>query len=151
MKLTTHQKRILAVLLELERRYSWKWWSRDAIGQVVGAGGYHAVIQKRTILLLSGFGLVLLEVESWPSETRKLVHCNCACYRWGLTDAGRTLAETIKVRWPEDAEKRFAWARCDHSNNDDTTEGRTTNGDRFVPKLILDDEEDDDPAESWKG
>lgn len=66
MKLTKHQKRILAALLELERRYSHCWWSRDSIGQVVGAGGYHSVIQKRTILSLSELGLVLL-----PSAGRR--------------------------------------------------------------------------------
>ncbi len=150
MSLTQHQKRVLAALFELERRHKRQWWGRDAVGEVVRAGGYHAVIQKRTMLKLSEASLVMLEVESWPADTRRLVFCNCAAYRWGLTDAGRSMAETLSVRWPEDADKRFAWARCHDCHDDDPAEGRTTKGDRFEPRMILDDE-DDDPADFWKG
>lgn len=150
--LTKHQTRVLAALLALERAHSRRWWGRDAIGCVVGAGGYHGVIQRRTMLALSAASLVLLEVESWPAETRRLVHCNCAAYRWGLTDAGRVIAERLAIRWPADSEKRIKQASYHDLDCDDATEGRTTRGDRFEPRRVLldDDREDDDPADFWK-
>ena len=153
LALTKHQKRILAALLALEQRNDHRWWGRDAIGYLVGAGGYHAVIQKRTMLVLSAESLVLLEVETWPAATRRLVTCNCAAFRWGLTDFGRAIAETISVAWPADAEQRFGWARLYECRHDDTKEGPTTRGDRFEPRSVLferDDEDEDDPADFWK-
>lgn len=149
--ITTHQKRVLAAMLELERAHSRHWWGRDAIGCVVAAGGFHATIQKRTMLALSAAALVFLEVESWPAETRRLVFCSCAAYRWGLTDAGRALAESFAVRCPEDALKRIKSARCHDGHSDDPCEGRTTKGERFVPRgVLLDRDDDDDPADFWK-
>lgn len=144
MKLTDHQKRVLSSLLNLERRHVRRWWSREAIGCVVGAGGFHDVIQKRTMLTLSAASLVMLEVESWPKEVRRLVTCNCAAYRWGLTDAGRQAAEAIPIRMTDDAEKRLADAR--EYECQDPGEGQTTHGDRFVSSL----DDEIDLAEFWK-
>lgn len=149
MKLSAHQKRILAALLELERRFGHRWWGREAIGYVVGAGGFHQVIQTRTMLALSSLSLVLLEVESWPAQTRRLVHCSCAAYHWGLTDAGRSLASSLAVRWPATADDRFRYVAF--RRDDDPCEGRTEKGDRFVRPAIMLDDDDDDPADHWKG
>lgn len=149
--MTDHQKRILAAMLELERRHGLQWWSRDAIGSVVGAGGYHSIIQKRTMLAMSAESFVLLEVESWPAATRKLVRCNCAAYRWGLTEAGRNIAASMSIRWTERAIKAIGTAKVYDCEIDDSLEGRTTKGDRFVPRPVrFRDDEDDDPADFWK-
>lgn len=152
LKLTTHQQRILAALLELERRHTVRWWNRYSIGLVVGEGGCHDVIQKRTMLRLSELSLVLLEVESWPKETRQRVSCNCAAYAWGLSDAGRAVAEALQIRWPKDAETRLAEARYHTHHGDDDAEGQTRRGDRWVsPRLASDiDDDDHDPADFWK-
>jgi hypothetical protein len=155
MKLTAHQKRILAAMLALETRHKRAWWPREAIGHVVAAGGYHQVIQKRSMLALSGLGLVLLEVESWPREVRQLVHCDCAAYCWGLTDGGRDRATSLvfDIRWPDKAQKAIATATLWLRHRDEPCEGRTTGGDRWQPRRVhelLDDEDDDDPADHWK-
>jgi hypothetical protein len=152
MKLTKHQQRILAALLELERVHDCRWWSRDAIGCVVAAGGYHQTIQRRSMLTLSTLGLVLLEVESWPREARRLVRCNCAAYTWGLTEVGRTLAASFRIVWPDDAAGRVVDAKYhDCIDIQDPCEGRTVRGDRFVPPELPEmDDDDDDPADAWK-
>lgn len=142
------------MLLALEGKHGIRWWNRDAIGSVVQAGGFHNVIQTRTMLKLSDLSLVLLEVESWPKETRQLVACNCAAYTWGLTDAGRSLAETFKIRWtgePEkclDSAKYYGHRGCIHDN----VEGRTRQGDRWVSPRVASDIDDDehDPTDFWK-
>jgi hypothetical protein len=155
MKLTPHQKRILATLVALESEHFHAWWSREAIGSVVAAGGYHQVIQKRTMLALSELGLVLLEVESWPREVRELVSCVCAAYQWGLTEPGRALAMEIydRTRWSAEARASIKDAGTWHrAKKEETCEGRTTRGERWKPPAILDFEldDDDDPAEDWK-
>jgi hypothetical protein len=152
MKLTPHQKRILATLVALESEHFHAWWSREAIGSVVAAGGYHQVIQKRTMLALSELGLVLLEVESWPREVRELVSCVCAAYQWGLTEPGRALAMEIydRTRWTAEARDLIKQARLwIVEKRDAPCEGRTTRGERWQPPAILD-TDDDDPAEDWK-
>jgi hypothetical protein len=149
-KLTAHQQRILAALLELERVHGRRWWGRSAIGCVIHAGGYHTVIQRRTMLALSAVSLVFLEVESWPADTRRLVSCNCAAYRWGLTDAGRAIAETLAVRWPADSAERIRLARWHECSHEDSSEGRTMRGDRFAAAMKAhfdEQEDDDDPAD----
>lgn len=154
MKLSPHQKRILAAIVALESEHLHAWWSREAIGSVVVAGGFHQVIQKRTMLALSELGLVLLEVESWPREVRLLVSCVCASYQWGLTEPGRALAFEIHDRTRWTAESRALvkdagiWLRA---KKDDACEGRTNRGDRWQPPAILDfEDDDDDPGEEWK-
>lgn len=95
---TKHQKRVLAALLALERTHNHSWWSRDAIGAVVRAGGFHAIIQNNTMDRLREGGLVQWESESWTPEVRSLIRCNCACHNWGLTDEGRAAAESLYIR-----------------------------------------------------
>lgn len=128
-KLTPHQKRVIAAMLALERCTSHPWWLRDDIGRVVDAGGFHSCIQTKTMLALSDCGLVLLQVESWPKEVRQSVHCNCAAYRWGLTDAGRKVAETIKIRWGQTSSDRL---NTMYAPKCDAGEGQTKDGDRWV-------------------
>lgn len=96
--LTPHQKRVLAAMLALERRYEHRWWSRDTIGQVVDAGGYHQTIQRSTMERLYEAGLVMLEAESWSEEVQELVRCNCSCHNFGLTDAGKAAAESLLIK-----------------------------------------------------
>jgi hypothetical protein len=110
MKLTTHQTHVLLALHGLEQRRSIRWWNRYAIGSVVYAGGYHQVIQIRTMDALKRAGLVQTERSSWPAHVQEIVRCSCACAEWGLTDAGRRIVERIPVRWTEKAEKAIATA-----------------------------------------
>jgi len=100
MKPTKHQSRVLAALLALERRHDWLWWDRDAIGSVVGAGGYHNTIQVSTIARLKDDGLVQSERSSWPMEVVSRIRCGCGLHHWGLTEKGRLIAERLVIHWP---------------------------------------------------
>ncbi len=106
--LTPHRKRVLAAMLALERTHGWSWWSQDAIGHVVNAGGYHQIIQKRTIETLQELGLVMSQARSWSPEMVAECRCGCACHRYGLTDAGREVAEDLYIRLTDDTRKRMA-------------------------------------------
>jgi hypothetical protein len=101
MKLTIHQKRVLAAMLALARQRGERFWSRDSIGQVVGSSGYHAIIQRKTMAALKALGLVQTERSAWPASVAAAVRCPCACCFWGLTAAGTALAETLPVRMSE--------------------------------------------------
>ena len=101
MKITAHQQRVLAAIRALEVAHDLPWWPRYEIGRVVGAGGYHGVIQVRTMGALKGMGLVRTEWSSWPKEVAALVRCSCACAQWGLTEEGRSLADSFNVRWSQ--------------------------------------------------
>jgi hypothetical protein len=90
-KLSDHQWRVLVALAELERAHRLRWWPREAIGQVVGAGGFHSTIQLKTIGRLKDLGLVESERSAWPELLRTAVRCGCACCNWGMTSAGRAL------------------------------------------------------------
>lgn len=141
MKLTKHQKRILATLAKMAECLGHQWWGRSAIGEVVAAGGFHAVIQTRTMLKLRELGLVMLERQSWPAEVQALVRCNCGMYHWGLTQAGRELASTIKVAWPSDISDRVRIAAChDNWRCEGNGDG---DGDLWVWKIDDDDSDDD--------
>ena len=108
MKLTAHQTRVMAALWALTVEHQCRWWSRDDVGAVVGAGGYHQVIQLGTMARLKAAGLVQTERSSWPAEVRQLVHgCNCAGFSWGLTAAGRELAKGLNVRMDDAARERI--------------------------------------------
>lgn len=135
MSLTIHQKRVLAALLALERKHDWPWWSRDAIGQVVQAGGYHQTIQRSTMVRLRDAGLVLVEAESWSGETRALVRCGCACHNWGLTEAGRETLEELRIRLSKETLRRID--RCSLDCLDWT--------ERTLTQL----NDDDDDEERW--
>jgi hypothetical protein len=111
-RLTPHQRRVLAALLALEESHHWTWWTRDAIGYVVGAGGFHGTIQIKTISILKRAGLVQTERSSWNQATRDKVGCNCAYWHWGLTAAGLKAAASAPVRWPEDALERVRRSDC---------------------------------------
>lgn len=125
MKLTKHQARVLAALLGLWERHGCRWWSRHAIGGVVLAGGYHDVIQRRTMIALEAAGLVMLEYESWPPEIRLAVRCNCAFHFWGLTAAGEELARGLKIVWTREAARGIEaakitdWMGRHHDDDDD--------------------------------
>jgi hypothetical protein len=99
VKQSAHRQRILAALLALENAHRWNWWSRDAIGHVVAAGGFHATIQLVSMGALKRAGLVQTERSSWSKRQQALTRCNCACHHWGLTDAGRHAAQAVNVRW----------------------------------------------------
>ena len=103
--LSIHQTRVLAALELLERIHGIRWWNRDVIGAVVGAGGYRPSIQRTTMRSLKRAGLVQTEQSSWPGAVRQLVRCGCARCEWGLTDEGRRVAESAAIRWTEDAMK----------------------------------------------
>jgi hypothetical protein len=98
--LTPHQRRVLAALFALEQMHQVRWWSRDEIGKVVAAGGYHDTIQRRTIAVLKERDLIQTERSSWPEEVRALVRCGCGRCTWGLTDAGRHVAENFLIKLP---------------------------------------------------
>ena len=108
--LTPHQRRILAALRALSHKHACPWWSRDAVGEIVGAGGFHQTIQVRTMVALKRLGLVHTEDSAWPENVRNIVRCNCACFHWGLTEKGRALAEAMMIRWSEEVELRIARA-----------------------------------------
>lgn len=117
-RLSTHQQRVLAALLALEQAHGWSWWSRDTIGHVVAAGGYHGTIQRKTMAALKAGGLVQTERSSWPEAVRTQIRCTCACCMWGLTGIGRERAQALKIRWPEDATQRVQEVRFhDHSTH----------------------------------
>ena len=107
MKLTAHQTRVMAALWALTVEHQCRWWSRDDVGNVVGAGGYHQVIQLGTMARLKAAGLVQTERSSWPAEVQQLVRCGCACFSWGLTAAGRELAKGLNVRMDDAARERI--------------------------------------------
>jgi len=111
--ITLHQKRVLSALLALERAHDCDWWSREAIGRVVGAGGYHQVIQMSTIDRLRDAGLVKREADSWTEETRQLVRCNCGYHHFGLTDAGREAAEELLIKVTPEGQKWLEYAKID--------------------------------------
>jgi hypothetical protein len=104
-KLSNHQKRVLAALVALEDAHGWRWWPRHAIGVVVGAGGFHDTIQLGTMHRLKLAGLVQTERASWPQHVAERVTCNCACGNWGLTLAGRELADSLRVKITADVER----------------------------------------------
>jgi hypothetical protein len=107
-RLSDHQLRVLAALLALESKHGWRWWPRTAIGFVVGAGGYHGVIQRSTMSILKEAWLVKTERASFGEELCDIVRCTCACSQWGLRRAGRSIAESAAIRWPPDAVERVA-------------------------------------------
>ena len=115
MKPSSHQRKVLATLLALETEHAWQWWPRCAIGHVIDAGGYHGTIQLKTMSILKDAGLVMTERTSWDVETRATVRCNCACWAWGLTAAGREMARSMKVGWPADSIVRMREAKY-HAN-----------------------------------
>ena len=102
-KLSDHQKRVLSALLALMRHHDWRWWDRSEIGLIVGAGGYHATIQVSTMRVLKQRGLIQSERSSWDAATQSLVQCNCGCGRWGLTSDGERIADTLPIRWTDEA------------------------------------------------
>jgi len=103
VKPTLHQQRVLAALLALEQEHQCRWWSRHAIGNVVGAGGYHATIQNVAMRALKRLGLVQTERSAWPPEVRDAVRCGCACFYWGLTERGRQAARDVPFHWTPSA------------------------------------------------
>jgi len=109
-RLTKHQARVLAALRVLSERHGCQWWSRSDIGRIVQSGGFHDIIQVRTMRVLKELGLIQTEDSAWPDEIRAIVRCNCACYQWGLTDAGQEVASGLSIRWDGDTEKRIASA-----------------------------------------
>lgn len=115
-RLTDHQKRVLAALLALEEKHGCRWWTRDQIGDVVAAGGFHQVIQVSTISRLKQHGLVQTEWRSWPEETQRLVRVNCAGHYWGLTGYGEEVARGLAIRWPAKAIKRVERMWCTTSD-----------------------------------
>jgi len=154
MRLSDHQKRVLAALLELELAHDWRWWGRYAIGYVVDAGGYHQTLQLATVAALKAGGLIQTERSSWPAEVVQLVRCNCGCGHWGLTNKGRTKARTLRVLWSAEARERIANARWrnDHcglerllDEDEAQKEFRRRMNERFG-----DDDDDDDAGEEWK-
>ncbi len=99
----------------LEATYGVRWWTRDRIGQVVCAGGFHAVIQLTTIRLLKQAGLVQTERSSWPIQIAAAVKCSCGTWNWGLTDPGRAVAARVRMNWTADslaAVKSLAYQRA---------------------------------------
>lgn len=150
-KLSTHQSRVLAALLELERAHGWRWWSRYAIGYVVSAGGYHETLQMPTVAALKAGGMIQTERSSWPAAVRRLVRCSCGCGEWGLTNRGRTKARALRVLWDEASRERIANARWrnDHCNEDQL--GDEDDRRAELRRRMRDSDDDDrDPADSWK-
>ncbi len=144
MKLTDHQKRVLAAILALEKAHGLRWWDRASIGMVVGAGGYHETIQLKTIAALKKHGLVYSERSSWPESVTQLVKCGCSIFNWGLTQAGRDIAVTLKICWSDEALKRLDsagwWELASHSYHLDEVEQAEAMAKRWDD---LDDEDDD--------
>ncbi len=139
-KPTPHQQRVLAALLRLEAEHGWAWWPRAYIGEVVGAGGFHRVIQIKTMAALKAAGLVQTERSFWPEKIRLIIRCGCACCEWGLTPAGREWATSNPLRWPADAiedVERLGF-HCSHEPRDeDDEQWRNFGGDG---------DDDDDPC-----
>ena len=151
MKLSPHQQRVIAALWALTVEHQCRWWSRDDVGLVVGAGGYHQVIQLGTMARLKAAGLVQTERSSWPAEVQQLVRCGRACFSWGLTAAGRELAKTLRVQMDEAARARLETARTNailrHREKFDEDEAMAR-----CPKAIAErmEREEDDAEEWWK-
>ncbi len=108
--LTRHQRTILGALRALTEAHGNRWWSRDAIGQIVCAGGFHQTIQTRSMIVLKQLGLVQTEDSAWPDEIRNMVRCTCACHEWGLTEAGETRANRMEIRWSAEIGEKIAQA-----------------------------------------
>lgn len=136
--LSKHQKRVIAALFALEQVHGTRWWNRHAIGYVVAAGGYHDVIQIKTIAVLKEVGLVQTERSSWTEDVQSLVRCNCASYQWGLTDAGLGVARDLQLSWTEEFQKRvheaktYNWQGCQRDEDE-------------PPPGFFDDDDDGDP------
>ena len=106
--LSRHQWTILAALRALTEHHDVRWWSRDAIGRIVQAGGYHGVIQRRSMHALKVLGLVITEDADWSQIVRDYVRCTCACCEWGLSALGWQVADTKKVTWDADTGRLIA-------------------------------------------
>lgn len=121
---SAHQKRVMAALLALEETHAWRWWPRAAVGGVVQAGGFHRVIQIPTMHALRDRGLVCTLRSVLPAEVRRYIRCGCCCSEWGLTAAGRELAQSLRVRWSADTKQRveqcgiYAKDWCDEDEGD---------------------------------
>lgn len=154
MTLTAHQKRILAAMLALETQYGQRWWSRDAIGDVVGAGGYHRIIQVRTMHTLRDAKLVIVEAESFPPEVAAVVRCGCACHHWGLTAKGRDTAAASGVRQTDTS--KAAMERWKHETRNNLAFGMecVNRGGKTQWQIDFEnrDNDDDEPdaADDWK-
>lgn len=144
MKLTTHQKRIIAAMYELGAAHSLRWWSRDSIGSVVDAGGYHQIIQVRSMEALHDHGMVITERESWPEDVRRLVQCNCACFQWGLTAPGVAIAEDLNVRWSEEAKQSIQRCGLEKTLRDRVVSSSGVEKSQWRHFRYLDDEEEQD-------
>jgi hypothetical protein len=107
-KLTRHQQRILAALRALTERHGCRWWPREAIGRVVF--GFGPRVQLRSMSALKRLGLVQTEHSAMPCEIRDVVRCNCACWHWGLTEAGRQLAASMRIVWSAERETHIKGA-----------------------------------------
>lgn len=151
-QVTKHQTRVLVAMLALERHWDHRWWSRDAIGWIVQAGGFHQIIQESTMVRLRQAGLAMVEWESWPPDVQALVRCHCGCCNWGLTDLGRQIAAAKNFVPNAEIEERlqrcytetidFAERAIDRLNHPEEWSGRV--------RRIERDEDDDDPADFWK-
>lgn len=140
--LTKHQRRVLAALLALERKHDLRWWSRDDIGSVVDAGGYHNVIQRTTIAKLKELGLVQTERSSWPEDTQKLVRCNCGVCDWGLTELGRSVAEGLLIKLPKETMARIDFRSYVKVHRDNC--GDWDDSENPLRRSFDDDEDDDE-------
>lgn len=140
-KLSRHQKRIIASIAMIHDLMGHRWWSRMVIGEVVQAGGFHDVIQTRTMLKLREMGLVMLERQSWPPEVQALVRCTCGMFHWGLTEAGVELAKTIPVSWTNEIRDRIRSATL-HDEWRCVGDGGKR-GDLWEPPKFEDDDDDD--------
>lgn len=122
-RLTKHQTRVLVALHALYKAHNCEWWSRDAIGSIVDAGGFHQTIQLRTMSILKEAGLVQTQRSSWTEEMRMMVRCSCGCCDWGLTAAGLEFAESFRVVIDKDSKKQINQlayqTRHDHRDEDD--------------------------------
>lgn len=107
MKLSKHQRRVLTALVLLEQKHRWSWYSRESIGRVVAAGGYHQTLQVATVRALKRAGLIQTQRSSWAEVTRQSVRCGCGCCSWGLTDEGRRVAAGFMVQVDEATWKRI--------------------------------------------
>jgi hypothetical protein len=142
VKLTLHQKKVVAALSELEKRFGERFWSTYAIGRVVNAGGCGA-IQTKTMVAIRRMGMAVVEYETFSPEVQLAITCDCSCGRWGLTDSGRILAEPMKANF--DGLTQFVW---------DDALGECLNMARAAMKRIEDpDYQDDDGYEylKWRG
>lgn len=142
MKLTTHQKRILAAMNELNIAHNLRWWDRESIGRVVGAGGFHNVIQIKSMTALKSLGLVMTERESWSEEVRQTVQCGCAQYEWGLTEQGESIAKELSVRWSDEAKASIIWCGIEKKIREHVQDGPP-----YERRWWQDRDEDDDDGD----